>query len=165
MKKIIVFYLFTFSVYSQNDLHDLHNLLKSCKNTSEINISKSNKTKFVIGQNELNSTNSNEVIEVYNDIIAKSEFYIIPINITNEYNIYVKIPVTINEEKCNALIPNAFDFYLIYNKKSDTIYRINCKGACGTVYKKSKNKLVVSSYFDELVNDIFELDKSLKDLF
>lgn len=158
MKKILFFYLIVISAYSQNNLHDL---IKSCKNTNEVNISKSNRIKFYLGKDELKKLNSNKVIELYRDLSIQPEGYIVPIKVSNEFNVYVEIPVTIFEEKKDIVTYNVFGSYLIFDRIANILYRIDSESACGTTYKKNKKVLVIDSYFGALKNDVFILDKNL----
>lgn len=158
MKKILFFYFLILSVYSQTPLHDL---LKSCKGVSEIKISSFNRTKLFLGKDDLSSFNSNKIIELYKDLNAKPETYIIPINMSDEFNVYVEIPLIVLDGKKNTAIFNVFGSYLIFNKKTNILYRIDSESSCGSVYNKNKNTLVVYSNFKELLPSIYILDKNL----
>ena len=158
MKKILFFYLIVISAYSQNNLHDL---IKSCKNTNEVNISKSNRIKFYLGKDELKKLNSNKVIELYRDLGKQPEGYILPIKVSNEFNVYVEIPVAIFEEKKDIVTYNVFGSYLIFDRIANILYRIDSESACGTTYKKNKKVLVIDSYFGALKNDVIIIDKNL----
>lgn len=159
MKKILFFYFVIVSSYSQTPLHDL---LKSCKGVSEINTSKSNITKIFLDKDDIiNGFNSNKIIKLYKDSNAKPEIYITPINSSIEFNVYVEIPLVIFEEEKKSTIFNVFGSYLIFNKKTNTLYRIDSQTVCGSVYHKKKNTLVIYRSFNELLPTVFILDKNL----
>ena len=133
----------------------------SCQNTTEVSISKSNRVKLFLGKGELNIFNYNKIVEVYKDLNTKPEIYIIPISTSDNFNIYVEIPLSIMEEKRYVMTANVFGSYLIFDKKINKLYRIDSETACGSVYKKNKKVLVIKSYFGELKNNVFVLDKNL----
>lgn len=158
MKKIIFFYFVVVSVYSQTPLHDK---LKSCKEISEVDISKYKRTTFFLGKDNLDVFSSDKLIELYKDLNIKPEICLVPISVSNEFNVYVEIPVTIFEEKKDIVTYNVFGSYLIFDRIANILYRIDSESACGTTYKKNKKVLVIDSYFGALKNDVIILDKNL----
>lgn len=161
MKKILFFY---FIVLSANSQTSMHNLLKSLNGVSEINISKTNRIKFYLGQDELNKFSSNKVIELYNNSSIKPEISMVPINISAEFNVYVEIPTFIFEGKKNLVTFSIFGSYLIFDKKQNMLYRIDSDVACGSVYKKNRKNLIIKSSFRDLMDSVFILDNNLKNI-
>ena len=161
MKKILFFY---FIVLSANSQTSMHNLLKSLNGVSETNISKPNRLKFYLGQDELSKLNSNKVIELYKNSSTKPEICMIPINISPEFHVYVEIPTFVFEEKKNVVTFSIFGSYLIFDKKRNVLYRIDSDVACGSVYKKNRKILVINSSFRDLMESVFILDNNLKNI-
>lgn len=161
MKYILFFY---FIVLSANSQTPFHTLLKSLNGYSEINISKSNRTKFYLGKDELSKFNSTKVIELYKDSNMKPQIYIVPISISTEFNVFVEIPVSVFGEKKNITTFNVYGSYLILDKKVNVLYRIESDMACGSVYKKSKKVLVTNSSFGTLMDNVFIVDKNFNNL-
>lgn len=159
MKKIIFLFFIAFSANAQTPFHTL---LKSLNGYSEINISKSNRIKYYIGKDELTKFNTGKVIELYNDLSIVPEFYIVPINISAEFNVYVEIPFDVIGEKKNIMTPAIYGSYLLFDKKVNILYRIESDMACGSVYKKSKKILVTNSSFNTLMDPVFIVDKNFK---
>lgn len=149
------------SAHSQTSLH---NLLKSLDGVAEINISKTNRIKFLLGKDELSEFRSNKVIELYKESDAKPEFCIVPISISNEFNVYVEIPMFLFMEKKNLLTSNTYGSYIIFDKGTGTLYRIESDMACGSVYKKNRKILVTNSYFGALMDSVFILDNNLQNV-
>ncbi|MNK88943.1 hypothetical protein D3C87_1089340 [compost metagenome] len=158
MKKILFFYFVFTSAYSQTPLHDI---LKSCKEVSEVNISKSNRVSFLLGSNDYNVFQSNKLIELYKYLDIEPEICMVPIHVSDNMNVYVKIPILLFQEEKNAIIFNVFNSYVIFDKKKNSFYQINSDFACGSIYKKSKKKLIINSSFAKLTSDVFKLDQNL----
>jgi len=158
MKKILFFYFVFMSAYSQTPLHDI---VKFSNEVSEVNISKSNRVKFLLGNNDFSVFKSNKLVELYKDLNIKPEICLVPINISDDMNVYVKIPILLFEEEKNAVIFNVFNSYVIFDKKKNSFYQINSDFACGSIYKKSKKKLIINSSFAKLTSDVFKLDQNL----
>lgn len=158
MKKILSFYFVFTSVYSQTHLHDI---VKSCKEVLEVNISKSNRVKFLLGSNDSNVFKSNKLIELYKDMSIEPEICLVPIDVSDDMNVYVKIPILLFKEEKNAIIFNVFNSYLIFDKKVNAFYQINSDFSCGSIYKKNKKQLIINSSFNKLTSDVFKLDQYL----
>jgi len=158
MKKIVFFYFIFTSAYSQTPLH---NIVKSGREVSEVNISKSNRVKFLLGSNECSVFKSNKLIELYKDLSIEPEICLVPINVSDDINVYVKIPILLFKEEKNAIIFNVFNSYFLFDKKTNAFYQINSDFACGSIYKKNKKKLIINSSFAKLTSDVFTLDQNL----
>ncbi|WP_281631311.1 hypothetical protein [Flavobacterium luteolum] len=161
MKKILFVYFIVFSAHSQTSLH---NLLKSLDGVAEINISKTNRIKFFLGKDELSEFNSNKVIEIYKESDAKPEVCMVPISISSRFNVYVEIPLFLFMERKNLVTSNTYGSYIIFDKQTNALYRIESDMACGSVYKKNRKILVTNSYFGALMENVFILDNSLKNI-
>ncbi|OCB71187.1 hypothetical protein B0A79_22600 [Flavobacterium piscis] len=161
MKKILFFYFIVFCAHSQTPLH---NLLKSINGVAEINISKTNRIKFLLGKDELSEFNSNKVIELYKSSDTKAEVCMVPISISSKFHVYVEIPLFLFMEKKNLLTSNTYGSYIIFDKQTSTLYRIESDMACGSVYKKNRKILVTNSYFGALMESVFILDNNLKNI-
>jgi hypothetical protein len=161
MKKILFFFFIAFSANAQTALH---NIVKSCNYYSETDISKSNRIKYYIGKDELTKFNAGKVIELYKDLSIVPEFYIVPINISAEFNVYVEIPFDVIGEKKNIITSSVYGCYLLFDKKVKILYRIESDMACGSVYKKNRKILVTNSYFGALMDNIFIVDKNFNNL-
>ncbi|AYN04426.1 MULTISPECIES: hypothetical protein [unclassified Flavobacterium] len=161
MKGILFFFFIAFSANAQTALH---NIVKSCNYYSETDISKSNRIKYYIGKDELTKFNATKVIELYKDLSIVPEFYIVPINISAEFNVYVEIPFDVIGEKKNIMTPAIYGSYLLFDKKVNILYRIESDMACGSVYKKSKKILVTNSSFNTLMDPVFIVDKNFNNL-
>lgn len=149
---------------SANAQTSLHNLLKSLNGVSEINISKSNRMKFLLGQDELSKFNSNKVIELYKDSDTKPEICMVTINKSADFQVYVEVPIAILTEKKNMVTFNVYGSYLIFDKKANILYRIESDMACGSVYKRNRKILVANSYFGALMDNVFILDNNLQNV-
>ncbi len=114
MKKNLFFYFVFMSAYSQTPLHDI---VKFSNEVSEVNISKSNRVKFLLGNNDFSLFKSNKLVELYKDLNIKPEICLVPINISDDMNVYVKIPILLFEEEKNAVILNVINSYVIFDKK------------------------------------------------
>jgi len=158
MKKFLFFYFVFTSVYSQTHLHDI---VKSCKEVLEVNISKSNRVKFLLGSNDCSVFKSNKLVELYKDLSIEPEICLVPINVSDDMNVYVKIPILLFKEEKNAIIFNVFNSYLIFDKKTNVFYQINSDFACGSIYKKNKKHLIINSSFNKLTSDVFNVDQYL----
>ncbi len=161
MKKILFFYFIVLSAHSQTSLH---NLLKSQPGVAEINISKTNRIKFLLGKDELSIFNSNKVIELYKDPGTKPELCMVPISISSKFHVYVEIPLFLLVEKKNLLTSNTYGSYIIFDKEKSKLYRIESDMACGSVYKKNRKILVTNSYFGALMESVFILDNNLQNV-
>ena len=158
MKKILFFYFIVLSAYSQTPLHDI---VKSCKEVLEVNISKSNRVNFLLGSNDYSVFKSIKLVELYKDLSIEPEICLVPINVSDDMNVYVKIPILLFKEEKNAIIFNVFNSYLIFDKKTNAFYQINSDFACGSIYKKNKKQLIINSSFNKLTSDVFKLDQYL----
>ena len=158
VKKILFFYFIVLSAYSQTPLHDI---VKSCKEVLEVNISKSNRVNFLLGSNDYSVFKSIKLVELYKDLSIEPEICLVPINVSDDMNVYVKIPILLFKEEKNAIIFNVFNSYLIFDKKTNAFYQINSDFACGSIYKKNKKQLIINSSFNKLTSDVFKLDQYL----
>lgn len=120
--------------------------------------------KYYIGKDELTKFNTGKVIEFYKDLSKVPEFYIVPISISTEFNVYVEVPFSVLDEKVNIVTYNTYGSYLIFNKKTNILYHVESDMACGSVYKKSKKKLVTNSYFGALMDHVFIVDKNFNNI-
>ncbi|WP_433831140.1 hypothetical protein [Flavobacterium anhuiense] len=162
MKKNIIALLFLFIASFTYSQSALHNLLQSLREVSEVNISKSNRGNFFLGSDDITVFKSNKVVELYKDLSVEPEICLVPINISNDLNVYVKIPILFFKEEKNSIIFNVFNSYIIFDKNRNVFYQINSEFACGSIYKKNKKTLVINSSFAKLTQNTFELDKNLE---
>lgn len=160
MNKILtIMILLSFSVYSQNNIHDIFLSIYPKNGIKEINIKKLNKKKFIIGVDDFSNLNQSSKIELYFNEKEKTPYILIPINFSNDFVLFILYDKDELKINCKNTLSNVNSNYLIFDKIRKVL--IYLKPFSGGSITKRKIDTIEFLLSKEIENEIFFLNNFL----